>query len=451
MIGRRSLPEILVFTLAGFVGLPYISRADVAVVIGVNTYPSLKNANLGGCINDANAMAASLRKRKFRIVSMQDGDATREKVLQKLAELKSTVKPDERFVFYFAGHGSHNPKFDCYLLTSDAEESNFTHTLNRDDLGNAIRDIPAKSRTILLDACYSEGLIRAKGLGFRNRYHQIGPSPKRLLNEGQTDGNENIVAEGLCGFTACARNQPAGEHEFNGGTDHGVFTYYLTQRLDAGKEESWDDTVSAVSALVAEDRMHEQTPIFAPVSYRKYRIFEGSGAAPPTPPRPKRTLWEDYVDNKSDPNFLKIAFEPADSAVKVGTLFKMSVTTGAEGYLVILNKDATDRIYLFYPDSQAHATVDQMVASAHVKAGPQANFKIRPLDLGTERLKAILFRDEQSARDLISKVPAEGLTMEELRSRARVLKLEGRESGDWDYYTAMKQVDVVPKDAATDN
>src|SRR5579871_1808508 len=229
---KKVRTALMAFAAFGALSAP--AGADTALVIGINEYPRLQGANLEGCLNDANSIKNALAGRGFKVVTLTNAQATKEGILAKLSELGSTVRSDERFVLYFAGHGSHDEAYKCMLLAADAEETNFDHVLYKEDLQNALAAIHARSKTILLDACHSEGLLRGKGISFRrNRFHQLqivrrSGHSKALPNLSDTDNNNEILPGGLCGFTACTRQQPSGENEF-GGEAHGVFTYFLAQ------------------------------------------------------------------------------------------------------------------------------------------------------------------------------------------------------------------------------
>jgi len=441
--------------------------SGMAVVIGINKYAHLDNANLEGCVNDAGSIKKSLERRGFRVIAMTNAEATREGILSKLHELATIIRPDERFVFYFAGHGSHDAAYRCMLLASDAEETNTDHVLYKEDLQGALQAINARSRTVLLDACHSEGLLRGKGTRFtRNRFHQLrlvtrSGKSKRLPSVNETDNNNEILGDGLCGFTACTRQQPSGERQFDDG-EHGVFTHYLTAHLAAhNADEPWDDLVTDVSSHVAEEMDQQQTPVFAPNIYRKVRVFDARDGKKPEPKPDDRTLWDDYVDNKANPAYLRVSFSLGSDvkSVKQGTAFSVKLSAGkSDGYLIVLNKDASNAIYLMSPNPDKGGSPEEMVDRARIRANVTRTIETRGQDIGTERVKAILFRNREDALEIIKKFPKGSATPEQLKreKRARMLP-PGNETDDtdpsdkWTFYTSMIQVDVTNKDAKDDN
>jgi uncharacterized caspase-like protein len=91
-------------------------KRSVAVVIGINQYvndiPELKTA-----VNDANHLALILEKNyQYQVLRLLDEDATKDKLSSLLAAFEEQTFPfpdgnkihleaDDRFLFYFAGHG----------------------------------------------------------------------------------------------------------------------------------------------------------------------------------------------------------------------------------------------------------------------------------------------------------------------------------------------------------
>lgn len=432
--------------------LPTMAKADVAVVVGNDVYPNLVHGNLQGCVNDATAMKGTLEGYGFRVILITDDQATKQGILDTLRQVGSQIKSDERFVFYFAGHGSKTPEGGGVLLAHDAVEGNFVNTLNKAELSGALTAISARAKTVVLDACYSDGALRSKGLAklLHLRFHQMGPKPKNLDPVNQTDTNNNVVNSSVCAFASSTRLQPSGEVSEDGRV-RGVFTYCLEKRLKRGhKTDRWGDVASEVSAEVAREMEDQQTPVFGPSNYASVPVFEGTNAPNHNPkPNPKRTLWDDYVENKANTSYLQLRVNPDQSQMAQNTHFNIDVVIGKEdGYLVLLNKDASGRIFLISPNPKNGANVEDMVNASHITAGTTRTITVNPKDLGTERVKAILFHSEAEAKTLISNFPKgkEGASMADLRRILRSLENKGEVDtrvNQWDYVTSMIEVDVV--------
>src|ERR1051326_6668126 len=106
--------------LAASSGLATSARADQAIVVGINRYPNLETKwQLEGCVNDAKDVASVLERYGFKVKVLTDDQASREGLLKVLRAAKRRVRDDERFVFYFAGHGSRTDDDRAALCPAD--------------------------------------------------------------------------------------------------------------------------------------------------------------------------------------------------------------------------------------------------------------------------------------------------------------------------------------------
>jgi hypothetical protein len=82
-----------------------------ALLVGINRYPRLSpDFQLGGCINDIEAMAATLTDRfgfpPEQIVRLTDESATQQGIRRALAALVAAVEEGDVVVIHYSGHGS---------------------------------------------------------------------------------------------------------------------------------------------------------------------------------------------------------------------------------------------------------------------------------------------------------------------------------------------------------
>ena len=138
-----------VLTLGILAVLP-AARADQALVVGIQEYsPLVAASTLKGCMNDANGVAEVLKEQGFVVTLLLNEKATKQGILGSIAQIAEKTKKDERFVFYFAGHGRRSPRFA--LMPSDATISG--NDIEPKELNAAILKVQARSRTVLLDSC----------------------------------------------------------------------------------------------------------------------------------------------------------------------------------------------------------------------------------------------------------------------------------------------------------
>jgi len=391
------------------------ARADRAVVVGVQKYPALsERANmLQGCVNDARIMEKALKRYGFRTVLITDAQATKQGILDTIKREGGLVRPTEKFVFFFAGHGTDLPLPS--LLPSDAREDSARNHLTRDELYNAVRSVPAYSRTVVLDACFSGGMAKSLVLfqrdrpKLRQRYYAgrspVGRSPVPVPANGQDAGAGGgaappaVATSGeVCYYAAAMGNEKAMEDDFNGET-HGAFTFYLNKRLD-GKSDLWASVHQKVKSEVSDYLFDAQHPVLSPASYLQAPVFEAKDKVKKTADRPpvRHTLWDRYNADNADPSRVSVRIDPNKTTFDPHEPFGLKVSVGREGYLVVLERFVDKRIYLVYPKSYLQS---RNADDARVKPGVRFDKRLEGDEAGTERVKAIWFQDKKSAEAVL--------------------------------------------------
>lgn len=229
------------------------------LAVGLNEYKNSKyNLNYGRA--DAQAFADAVEKRGrniFRRISKQvifDGQATRNGIEGAFNEIIAQAKPQDAFVFYFAGHGvmsegNDQTPAEFYLVPYDVVR------LYGDDGALAVngvaarllRDLCTKVRAqkqlIVLDACQSAGVLDT----FATRG---AAEEKAVLQLARSAGVVVLAATG--------QDQVASEFSKLG---HGIFTYALLQAIGGDADGSPPDGKVTVTELVAyiNDRVPELT------------------------------------------------------------------------------------------------------------------------------------------------------------------------------------------------
>jgi len=405
----RAVAMVLVLSAALLLLLPTPPvRADRAVVIGVQKYPALpERANLlRGCVNDARLMEGALRRYGFQTVLLTDAQATKKGILDTIQREGGVIRPNERFVVYFAGHGTDSPAPS--LLPSDARDDSARNHLSRDELFNAVRAVPAASRTVVLDACFSGAMKRpipspqeAQRPGLRFRYYASRAGGSSDRSPVPASGQD--VSEGsgeVCYYAAALGNEKAMEDTFNG-EPHGAFTYFLNKQLD-GKNELWANVHKAVKSQVSEFAFDAQHPVIssgylqAPVFAAKSKLPDAGGVKPGKPQA--NSIWDRYNADSADPEKVAVKIVPDRTSFAVQEKFGIRVDVGAEGYLVVLERFVDNRIYMLFPKSRR-------VDDAKVKPGRPFDKKYLGDEPGTERVKAILFHDRKTAEAFLKTFP----------------------------------------------
>ncbi|MEM7512494.1 MAG: caspase family protein, partial [Bacteroidota bacterium] len=145
--------------------------------IGINAYeppiPSLQS-----CLKDVENMHDAILthfERKtlggaFHFYSLLDKEATKERILNELADYGSNLSPQDLFIFYFAGHGMHmedNGKTD-YLVPQDYESIG-RKTISAEELLMVFDEYPTERKALIVDADMNQAVIsmmEEKGYAF---------------------------------------------------------------------------------------------------------------------------------------------------------------------------------------------------------------------------------------------------------------------------------------------
>ena len=178
-----------------------------ALCIGINYY---KTGELYGCVNDATAVADSLRRNHDRTLNFEVElllaedmqTAVRKSYLR--AAIQNLFDGDpEVALLYFSGHG-YLSSTGGYIIASDSDSGEDGISLQ--DILTYASDSDAINKVIILDSCFSGNA------GAITQLEEF-----------------SLIKEGTTILTACSRKQYA--TELNG---HGVFTSLLVDALSGG-------------------------------------------------------------------------------------------------------------------------------------------------------------------------------------------------------------------------
>ncbi len=229
-----------------------------AVLIGINKYKDPNIRDLSFARNDAEVFGKLLEERihpsERKIRFFLDQEATKRKIMTSIGEdLPRSVGKDDVVLLYFSGHGS--PETDGspdevsrYLITHDTEYENIYATgidMERELPRWFERINEPKLILMFIDSCFSG---RAGGRTFE------GPSLKEKRSVYRDTYpikmSQLELGEGRLMIAACDDDQVARE---TGELQHGVFTYYLLQRL---QQRARDEKTVSLNTL------YDETPQF---------------------------------------------------------------------------------------------------------------------------------------------------------------------------------------------
>lgn len=284
--------------------------AQKALCVGINEFAHLPMSSwLSGCANDAEDIAATLKKRGFRKADttvLVDGTATKSAVLDGLTELVHGAKEGDHIFFSFSSHGTQVPDVDgdekgdhldeafaCHDIAPKGDQWDPDTVIIDDELRALFSHIPKGVLVeVLLDTCHSgTGLRRIDQLahdlmiGRRPRY--LPPPTRKGLTRsiqvttaprpasGGTD--QRALAELARSrstksrpvlFAACKPAQTASDASF-GRRANGAFTYLFLKSLKDQPEGSRAKLLDAVTAGLRAENFEQRATLEGPAAAKK--------------------------------------------------------------------------------------------------------------------------------------------------------------------------------------
>lgn len=237
-----------------------------AVLIGINNYAvdprTDRTKNLDGAVNDAQAMAETLRTyhgfKPADIHLVTEQDATRGRILQEIEDhLIKAAQPGDISLFYFAGHGSYqeNSKSresdhrDETIVPADANRG--TADIRDKELARLFnRVIDRKAGLVaIFDSCHSGSISR--GIGDEGKYRFAAPRSGAPGSAGAADAGTVPPEDRGALILAATQDQQPAQERFIKGQPRGRFTSALQQILNTGAQgETVDSMFLRLRALM---------------------------------------------------------------------------------------------------------------------------------------------------------------------------------------------------------
>lgn len=407
-----SLTSLIAVFLIALSSLSVGASKDFAIVIGVDRVNGI-NDHLQGAANDARDFARQLERRGIKPVLLLNSGATKEAISNALVQGSRA----DHLVVYFAGFGS-GPNLPRILTAESAKGWALK------DLDQALLRAQAGSTTVILDTSFA-GLRDSKDGPslFTSRFYQP-PSVNNSRALAAIGANASTIPglshDKICYITASRFNESAFEDTFDG-QSQGIFTSYLCQRLErtqgpiAWSTIQWD--VAAEVTAYVNDLQHPNFPqsylanaalegnTLAPLEYGTTKSLDIPGIETPTTPSgptspQHRTLWTLFNVDNVNPSLVSLQMTPNQSVVKVSEPLEFKLTVGKPGYLIVVEHSVEGTLMPIFPRNS-------QVATAKVRAGqtiivPEPGVTAYADRSGRERLKALLFDDEEAAIALLA-------------------------------------------------
>lgn len=260
--GAESLREVLELACAS---APETDDLYV-LAIGVSEYAN-KSYSLQYAAKDASDVARQLAgtvgSGKAHVVTLLDGQVTREKIREARA-LFEKARVDDRVIVFVAGHGLLDDKLDYYFGTADIDFAKpAARGLPYEDLAGLLDAIRSRRKLLLVDTCNSGELDKSEVQQAVSRTLPEGTVKARAVRGIKTVARSGLGASDTLGllqdlFADVSRGSGAAVISSSGGMEfalesdewkNGVFTYSLLAGLRKGAADRNLDGLIAVSEL----------------------------------------------------------------------------------------------------------------------------------------------------------------------------------------------------------
>jgi hypothetical protein len=279
--------------------------ARSAICVGINQFSSLPTTSwLNGCVNDANDVAAALKKFGFTARTttvLTDDQATKANVMGALNAMVDKAKAGDHLVFTLSSHGTQVPNepggdyepdgldeaFACHDIRQKGDQWDRDTVIIDDELHDLFARLPqGVLLEVLLDTCHSgtglkdlDEVMQAQLLGRRPRYLPP-PTPSGLsqvrsiraatgprtvdrkalveLTKGRSAGSKPVL------FAACKPNQTASDATF-GGRSNGAFTYLFLKAITDNPSSTRNDLQKTVTAGLKAGDFSQRSTLEGPV------------------------------------------------------------------------------------------------------------------------------------------------------------------------------------------
>ena len=217
-----------------------IKRDDIAVIIGNANYK--KQGKDIPNVNPAYADAEGIKQYFMKAKGIKEGniiylkDATNAQLLSVFGNEKSHkgklfnyIKPKKSNVYiYYAGHGAPGEEGDAYLVPSDTDSQTIQFTgYPLSTLYSNLGKLPAKSVTVILEACFSGG---SQSGSLISKASPIIITPKKTM----IPANVKVIAAGS------ERQMASWEED----SSHSLFTKYFLKAMSGEGDSNKDGKVS---------------------------------------------------------------------------------------------------------------------------------------------------------------------------------------------------------------
>ena len=257
-------------------------RKSYALVVGISDFDGFRD--LPTAEDPIRVKNYLLNEAGFDHVHLLTEDAVTLERLREimLDDLANRIGPDDRFVFYWSGHGhtikDRDGKPVGYLPTSVSTPDRPSRMIDMDAIARWDRSIRARQVLYLLDSCFSGHAGSAPQSGVRKRTLRQMARPSRHIITAGTEGEQTIATERLQGsiFTHAVleglrgRADTASAFERDGIVTVNELEDYVKKRVDELRDEA--NWIPQITPQVWDLGANEGEFFFVSAAYKRERL-----------------------------------------------------------------------------------------------------------------------------------------------------------------------------------
>jgi uncharacterized caspase-like protein len=251
----KNITNFLIFAgvaIGVFYGYKWLKNVDFpgdkgntyAVVVGISDYLNGSDPQSGVqaqlndlryCDDDARIFYDFLRSEaggsvpEENIALLIDNQASKSAIISQMETFFAKSGPDDRVIFYFAGHGANG-----FFASYDIDMRDMNTSLKHKEVKEMFRKCRAKTRLCFADACMSGSM--------KNRARDISEMKPVPVSVRSFEDEES----GLVVLMAARSYQYSSENVSIG---HGYFTKFLVDGLQGGADKNKDELVTIKEAF----------------------------------------------------------------------------------------------------------------------------------------------------------------------------------------------------------
>lgn len=225
------------------------------LAVGINEYKN-KKYNLNYCVPDVKGFVETLKPKSqnlfenVNISLLLDAEATKSNFIQNIENIKLNIKPEDVFVFFYAGHGIALPNSEgrnefFYILNEVTQMTDYEKCNNLGIAGSEFKkilaEIKSQKQVLFVDACNSGA--------FADEFAIRGAAEEDALAKLSRATGSVIIA-------ATTKDQFAQEVKELG---HGVFTYVLLDGLNGKASNDKGQLTAGSIKLFIDDNIPDAT------------------------------------------------------------------------------------------------------------------------------------------------------------------------------------------------